>query len=72
MPDQNLKKKNGMELEFMELEFHLNCMELIKTKNCIKTPLQGFKTSLQGSLNLIWGDQTYKNKKLHENAIIGL
>ena len=26
------KKKNCMELEFLELEFHLNCMKLIETK----------------------------------------
>ena len=61
-----------MELKFMELEFHLNCSTLIKTKNSMKTSLQGFKTPLQSSLDLEWGEQTYKKKKLHENAAMGL
>ena len=56
MPDQtlkkNLKKKNCMELEFRELEFHLNCMKVIETKNCMKTQLQGFKTLLQENKNV--------------------
>ena len=51
MLDQNIYKnkkikKKFMELKFMELEFHLNCSALIKTKNSMKTSLQGFKTPL--------------------------
>ena len=45
---------------------------LILGRQSSKTPLQGLKTSLQGSLNLVWGDHTYKKKiagKRHYRAL---
>ena len=35
-------------------------------------PLYVLLNAAIGPLNLVWDDQTYKNKKLHENAAIEL
>ena len=66
-------------LNFIKIEL---CPIKLKQKNAwnsslgrssSKTPLQGFKTSLQDSMNLVQGDHTLKKKKkLQENVTIGL
>ena len=64
MPDQTKKKKKAWNSILGRLS---STMPL----QGFKTSLQGLKTSLQSSLNLVWGDYTYKNKFCRKTPLQG-